>query len=304
MDINSIKPVVKKALLSEKFLIKMAALVILLLLLKRSILSLNDVKEFNTGVEDFSAQGLLKYMKNNLVKKEADPSARAESADHGGENPVLNASTGTPANQDAGDAKALSHSKFADVFLTHPAALGSEVTKGTHTINLSEGTTRGFGLNYKGSFGTSSALTSTPSGTSDNEHLAAPGASGKMTVKLSGEMTTVSGMYGTEFSASKEGATGDGAMAYSGNGTITFIKKTTTDDQGNEEAESSVSGFGSKRDITIGDGSEITSTQGAVAFADGGGAITSNSSQEIITKDDMSVSGSDSTFQSAFAQTY
>ena len=96
MDINSIKPVVKKALLSEKFLIKMAALVILLLLLKRSILSLNDVKEFNTGVEDFSAMGLLKYMKNNLGKKEPEvrkePEVQANVLPDGGEVPVLHGS--------------------------------------------------------------------------------------------------------------------------------------------------------------------------------------------------------------------
>jgi len=83
MDINTIKSVVKKALLSERFLIKMAALVIILLLLKRSILSTNDVREFNTGVEDFSALGLLKYMKNNLGKKEPQQEPIIQGKDNG-----------------------------------------------------------------------------------------------------------------------------------------------------------------------------------------------------------------------------
>jgi len=76
MNVNEIKLVVKKALLSENFLIKMAALVILLLLLKRAIIGYNDIMEFNTGVEVFSAKGLLEYMNNNLRKKTSEYEGR------------------------------------------------------------------------------------------------------------------------------------------------------------------------------------------------------------------------------------
>jgi len=68
-ELYTIKFIIKKALEYDDFLIKMTTLVIILLLLEIYGDDVIDVNEFNTGLNDFSPQGLLEYMKENLGKK-------------------------------------------------------------------------------------------------------------------------------------------------------------------------------------------------------------------------------------------
>ena len=68
-ELYTIKFIIKKALEYDDFLIKMTTLVIILLLLEIYGEDVIDVNEFNTGLNDFSPQGLLEYMKENLGKK-------------------------------------------------------------------------------------------------------------------------------------------------------------------------------------------------------------------------------------------
>jgi len=75
MEITLIKTIVKKALLVENFLIRMAAMVIILLLVNLYGEELIDVKEFNTGIEDFTPTGLLKYMKTKPSLLASDTSS-------------------------------------------------------------------------------------------------------------------------------------------------------------------------------------------------------------------------------------
>jgi len=162
MDINSIKFVLKKALLSKKFVIKMASLVILLLLLKRSLISMQDVKEFNTGVENFSARGLLLYMKNDLGKK----SSLSESNIAG--KPELNPSNneGASSVQDyyGGNVSATPGHTIQDQFQITSQAAG-KVTfggQGTALFNNSVGTNNSFKVGSMTTLGVTAATSSTP----------------------------------------------------------------------------------------------------------------------------------------------
>ena len=156
MDIGSIKFVLKKALLSHKFVIKMASLVILLLLLKRSILSPQEVKEFNTGVDDFSARGLLLYMKNSLGKKSTLSKPKLE------EKPELNASTD---HQDSGaTASNTVGETMTDQFQITSMSAG-RVTfggQGTALFNNNIGTNNSFKVGSTTSLGVTAATSSTP----------------------------------------------------------------------------------------------------------------------------------------------
>jgi len=64
MDLNFIKTVIKKALQNKNFLIRMAAMVILLLL--KDMFGNSIIEEFVLEVEDFTPSGLLKYMKKTM----------------------------------------------------------------------------------------------------------------------------------------------------------------------------------------------------------------------------------------------
>ena len=64
MKLNIIKTVINKALQSNTFLIKMTALVIILLL--KDIFGGSIVNEFTVDIEDFTPNGLLRYMKQTI----------------------------------------------------------------------------------------------------------------------------------------------------------------------------------------------------------------------------------------------
>jgi len=66
---DSIKVIIKKALQSKIFLIRIAAMVIILLLIELHGNTIININDFSLDIEDFSARGVLKYMKENFEKK-------------------------------------------------------------------------------------------------------------------------------------------------------------------------------------------------------------------------------------------